>query len=139
LRRTRDLAAVDLEAAIEVPQAVASQRRGSEVEHFRRQVLAKGIVGGLLRNHVVAFIELLQEPRDLGWIVLDVGIILVFSTACTPTSSAIAFPQFRRNLMVVPQSLPPAISLMIFQEASDLPSTKKVIWTSPIYGAPETV
>jgi hypothetical protein len=81
---------------------------------------------GLLRNHVVAFIERLQEPRDLGWIVLDVGIhgeeeMLVLSHGMHADIERHCFSAVRRNLMVVPRSSPLAISLMIFQEASNLP------------------
>ena len=73
---TQHLAAIELETAIVVVQAAAGQAADHPVEDAAGIDLVPGIVAGLLpaADHVVPFLELGQEARNLGRVVLEVAV-----------------------------------------------------------------
>ena len=96
------LAAVELEPAIVVVQAAAGQAADHPVEDAAGIDLVPGVVPGLLpaADHVVALVELGQEARDLGRVVLKVAVERedqVAPAAWKPAVSAAALPKLRRN------------------------------------------
>src|SRR5262245_31804786 len=70
------LAAVRLEAAVDVVQLDASGRADHAVEDARRKRLGPRVQARILPpgNEIVAFVELLEEAPDLRRIVLQIGV-----------------------------------------------------------------
>ena len=79
-----DLGAVRLESAVHVVEAHARDLAGDRVEDLRRDAPRDRVAALRLpaRDEVVALVELRQQPRDLGGVVLQVAVNCHDDVAC---------------------------------------------------------
>ena len=98
-----DLAAVGLEAAVHVVQAEPRHPARDPVEELRRDAARERIAPPRLpaRDEVEALVELREQVRDLGRVVLQVAVDrdhdVAARPAANPAASAAALPKLRRS------------------------------------------